>query len=92
MDPILALLLALSITGLLCFWGLALAWLLDRYDLSRLCDQRASNRLYHLEREGSLMSDDLLWLTVMVMGAIYTLVIGGGLLAIAYIIRRTRRT
>jgi hypothetical protein len=30
MDPILALLLALSITGLLCFWGLALAWLLDR--------------------------------------------------------------
>jgi ABC-type transport system involved in cytochrome c biogenesis permease subunit len=38
------------------------------------------------------MSDDLLWLTVMVMGASYALVIGAGLLAIAYIIRRTRRT
>jgi hypothetical protein len=27
MDTILASLLALSITGLLCFWGLAMAWL-----------------------------------------------------------------
>jgi hypothetical protein len=30
MDPILALLLALSITGLLCFWVLAMAWLFGR--------------------------------------------------------------